>query len=974
MSKTLVDKNTGNIIAREVNNSNPDINLSETQISDAVRYAIERAANLDQYDPEVLAETDEWVVGISDTQSANSLSLQLGLDNLEQTEIIDNSYVFKFSDQQTPQEVAQLLEDLPGVEFSYPLVPLPITGTFIPNDPLFANQWHLQNTGQTGGTIGEDANIEAAWDIALGDGVVIGIVDDGLQHTHQDLTNQYRADLSYDFVDDDSNPLSPFDRHGTAVAGIAAANGNNSIGVVGSAPSAELAGLRLFSDFLGTGVTDQDASDALGHENQAVDIYNNSWGFNFFDPVLRPDMPGALESLEEGVNQGRSGLGNIYVWAAGNGRQFNDEHNVNYFGLANSRYTIAVTAIDHNGEQSWYSEPGAPILVAAHSSGDGVGTTTTDLLGSAGYNADGINDAIDYTNQNYTNSFGGTSSAAPLASGVVALMLDTNPNLTWRDVQHILVDTASQNDPTDTDWVTNGAGHLVNHKYGFGAIDADAAVSTASSWTNVEPEDTTSGEVTLGQTIPDNDPTGISSTISITDDLDVEWVEVVFDADHTYRGDLEITLTSPDGTESILAEQRSDSGRDYDNWVFTSARHWDESSLGDWTLTVADTLGVYSGTWNSWELNVYGTGIDEDNYEPNNTRQTAYDLTSQEQVWLSSIDGSGVANNNDWYEIEVLPGEPNLVVDLEFTHADGDIDLALRDSSGSFITSSASVTDDEAISTSLDPGTYYLNVYPFLGAQNAGNTYDLWWGTFAEDDNYEPNNTPDTAYNMTSQEQVWLSSIDGLGIANHEDWYEIQVPAGQENLVVDLEFTHAEGDIDLALYDDSGNEIDRAASVTDDESMDLLVPEAGTYYLNVYPYSGSGNTYDLRWNALPAPADDNYEPNNTLETAYDITGDEQTWLENIDGLGVANDADWYKLETGSGFENLSIHLEFAHADGDIDMALYDEFGDFIASSTSIDNNEHIGVEAPQGIYYLEVYPYSGFGNTYDLWWDDVATL
>lgn len=249
------------------------------------------------------------------------------------------------------------------------------------------------------------------------------------------------------------------------------------------------------------------------------------------------------------------------------------------------------------------------------------------------------------------------------------------------------------------------------------------------------------------------------------------------------------------------------------------------------------------------------------------------------------------------------------------------------------------------------------------------------------DDNYEPNNTLETAYDITGDEQTWLEDIDGLGVANNEDWYKIETGSGFENLMVNLQFTHADGDLDLILHDSNGIEIARSTSVTDDEQINIPAPE-GSYYLEVYPYSSSdaGNTYDLWWDDvadLDDDNDDNYEPNNTLETAYDITGEEQTWLEDIDGLGVANNPDWYKIETGSGFENLEIYLQFTHADGDIDLALYDASGSVITSSTSVTDNEQINVAAPAGIYYLEVYPLSGAqnaGNTYDLWWDDVATL
>ncbi|NER80873.1 MAG: DUF4114 domain-containing protein [Leptolyngbya sp. SIO1D8] len=245
------------------------------QVSDSVRYAINRATNLEQYDPAVLARTREWVVGISETQSVGSVAFLLGVENLGEARFIDSTYVFKFSDQESTQDIIQQLNNLPGVEFSYPLIAQQRPNRLIPNDSLYNQQWHLDNSGQTGGTSGLDANIENAWNLALGNGVVIGIVDDGLQHIHPDLNPQYREDLSFDFFDNDSDPLSgEFDFHGTAVAGIAAGAGNNGVGITGAAPNASLAGLRLTSGFN----TDQQQASALSHENQDIPIYNNSWG------------------------------------------------------------------------------------------------------------------------------------------------------------------------------------------------------------------------------------------------------------------------------------------------------------------------------------------------------------------------------------------------------------------------------------------------------------------------------------------------------------------------------------------------------------------------------------------------------------------------------------------------------------------------------------------------------------------------
>ena len=484
----------------------------------------------------------------------------------------------------------------------------------VPNDPLFPEQWHLQNTGQTGGTPGADANVLPAWQQATGEGVTIGIVDSGVQFEHPDLAANYVPKLSYDFIDDDSDPtpISPGDEelepHGTSVAGVAAATTNNHTGVSGVAPNASVAGLRLIPDIdvdsipPGSDEISPDArvAAALSFKNQEIDIYNNSWG----DRPLVSLGTETLAALQDGVRNGRGGLGNIFVFAAGNFRTL--QNNVNYNPLANSRYTIAVTAIDHRGEKSFYSDSGASLLVSGYSNNIDPGITTTDLLGSDGYNPEG----------DYNDGFGGTSSAAPLVSGVIALMLEANPNLTYRDVQHILVETSTQNDPTDSGWAINGAGHEVNHKYGFGAVDAGAAVNAAQNWTTVEPEVvTTSDEIHVDTVIPDNNGEDLTSTIGITEDIDIEWAEVVFDAEHTQRGDLEITLTSPDGTESILAETHRDPNKNYDRYVFTSTRHWDESSLGDWTLSVADNTTGETGTWNSWQLNLYGTDLNDNSEE-----------------------------------------------------------------------------------------------------------------------------------------------------------------------------------------------------------------------------------------------------------------------------------------------------------------------------------------------------------------------
>lgn len=468
------------------------------------------------------------------------------------------------------------------------------------NDPFFEYQWHLKNEGQSGGTAGIDLDVQAAWQHSRGENVVIGFVADGLQDNHPDLQAQFLPGLSHNFVHNNSETWA-MDSHDTAVAGIAVASGDNDLGVSGVSPEAQFATLRIDTSNQGA---QQVIANALSHQRDQIDIYSNSWGPWDSGKSLEGPSDLVLNALKDGVTHGRNGLGSIYVWAGGNGLAVND--NVNYDGYASSRYTIAVSGVDHHGQQGHYSEPGAAIFVASFGGGNTSGIATTDLFHGNGEVWDG-----------YTPAMGMTSASTAVASGVVALMLGANPNLSWRDVQHILANTAYQNDAQDSDWIVNGGGHHINHKYGFGLIDAGAAVAAATQWQSVASEvAVTSGEQSIQRIIPDNSATGISAQVTIDSDIQVEWAEVKFEASHSYRGDLEVALFSPDGTQSILAERHDDGNADYDRWLFSSMRHWGESAQGDWTLRVSDRSAGDVGTWESWQLNLYGTSDSGENPQP----------------------------------------------------------------------------------------------------------------------------------------------------------------------------------------------------------------------------------------------------------------------------------------------------------------------------------------------------------------------
>jgi subtilisin-like proprotein convertase family protein len=233
------------------------------------------------------------------------------------------------------------------------------------------------------------------------------------------------------------------------------------------------------------------------------------------------------------------------------------------------------------------------LAAVAPSSGAVYAITTTDLKGSRGTST-----------TDCTSSFGGTSAAAPLVAGVVALILQANPNLGWRDVQGVIIQSATKNDESDSDWVQNGAGLWVNHKYGFGLVNAYQAVTVARTWNNLGPVLSTHSQVSDNSAIPEG--SWLSVSIFVNERFTVEHVELLFQASHRQRGDLRVELVSPSGTVSTLAEAHRDTNADY-NWTFGSIRHWGEASQGSWTLRVKDdTINSITGSMIGARLAVYG--------------------------------------------------------------------------------------------------------------------------------------------------------------------------------------------------------------------------------------------------------------------------------------------------------------------------------------------------------------------------------
>lgn len=476
----------------------------------------------------------------------------------------------------------------------------------LPNDPLIGSQWNHKASGAA--LPGSDMNVEGAWNYGgssgvLGSGVKIAIVDSGIQSAHPDLAGNFDASLSKDFITGSpgSEPLGVGERHGTAVAGMAAARGNNGIGIAGVAPNATLVGARLM---VGDFTTDAQIAEAIAYRTDVIAIKNNSWGYGtplyFIEPLLKA-------ALANSTATGRGGKGTIFTFAAGN--DGDKEENANYSELTSSIHTIAVGATDSLNRRAYYSEPGANLVVSAPSHGftDGaLGLTTTDRTATLGYNTTAS------PGGDYYSNFSGTSASCPSVSGVIALMLEKNPQLGWRDVQEILIRSARKISPSDPGWFTNAAGLHFHHDFGAGLVDATAAVNLAAGWTNsgaqTQAVATASG---LSLAIPNSSPAGVELPFVLpAPNLTTEHATLSVTIDHSARGDLEIILISPSGTESKLAEVRNDPGEGYAGFTFSTVRNWGENSAGTWRLRVADRSSVGNttgGTLRGATLTVFGT-------------------------------------------------------------------------------------------------------------------------------------------------------------------------------------------------------------------------------------------------------------------------------------------------------------------------------------------------------------------------------
>lgn len=453
------------------------------------------------------------------------------------------------------------------------------------NDPSLADAWYL--TGETRGGLAVAANVgaEDAWAQGVtGRGVGLAVVDDGLDHEHEELRGAYRAATSLSLCGRGDDPRPPTRRftHGTSAAGVAAAALDNGVCGAGVAPGVRLAGIRLLScsvrdDTEATAVSHACAAPAAAGRN---DVFSMSWGPP--DDGRHVEAPGPImrAAIEHCIRRGRDGRGSVYVVAGGNGARRDDS--LAWDGYASSRYTIAVGGVTDAGTAPWYAEAGSALLVSVGTSGGPRGpasevSTCTYLPGNG--RACGL--------------FGGTSAAAPQVAGLVALALEARPDLGWRDVQGVLVHAAEPIDTANAQhpWVRNAAGLSASNQYGFGLVRAGAVLETARRWTLLGPQ------VSACTSHLDAHHTPIERGRPVQFRLRAEGAparleHVELELDMRFDGSLadlaRVRLTSPAGTSNLLAGANRQPARQLEA-TFTSVHFWGEPGDGEWELLLETT-------------------------------------------------------------------------------------------------------------------------------------------------------------------------------------------------------------------------------------------------------------------------------------------------------------------------------------------------------------------------------------------------
>jgi kexin len=476
-------------------------------------------------------------------------------------------------------------------------------------DPLFDKQWYIKadgtptNPSGVSSVVGNDLNLFDVYRKYMGynggNPIIIQIVDSGIDVNHEDLKDNIDLMRSLDNSrQGEPIPGGFFKPHGTMLAGIAAARAFNNVGIRGVAPFAKIAGSNWLVDQSLDGL---EAAWLGGYGANEIAVSNNSWGRYYTIDTFYEDI------LAKGVKNLRGGKGRVYVFASGNSRAYNADANTQY--ILNNRFPIVVGALTVENKVAEYSTPGANLWITAY--GGSASFDTGPTIATTYITGESQNTWSEDINKNYTYAMAGSSAAAPMVSGCIALMLEACPKLSWRDVKYILAKSAKKVDSSSSNWITNSAGFNFNRDYGFGLIDTKKAIDICKNgYKNLGKEIKVSVATSMGD-IPINGTKELS--IGVETNVKIEWVEAIVDLDTNNASDYDIYLKSPSGTEVLLIKSGTKIGASFipdTNWMkggfrFSTGAFLDEDSIGEWRLKIVDTKSN-SATLKSIELKIYG--------------------------------------------------------------------------------------------------------------------------------------------------------------------------------------------------------------------------------------------------------------------------------------------------------------------------------------------------------------------------------
>lgn len=567
-------------------------------------------------------------------QTIQSITTAVGLEVLKLVAGVPKAFVFRVTAQATanPLKLADELMQRSEVLLAEPNVAVPVQWHYRPRESNYGQQWYLHHEG--GEALAADSHIhaEAAWDRTRGKrSIVVAVADDGVDLQHPDFQGEGKIVAPLDLKSGGFLPQAePFRRHGTTCARLAVAE-ETGAGVIGVAPGCALMPIRI-DDAL----DDQSIEQLFAWvSEQGADVVCCAWGaaVPYFPLSLRQRV-----AIHQAATRGRSGKGCVIVVAAGNANCPTDSHSLEHpwaeaadaprwlNGFAMHPDVIAVAACTSRNRKSVSSNWGPGIAVAAPGGNQApVPSGPTQAAASPLEELQpcrsillGDTDELPETD-GVTGTLGDTSSACALVAGVAALMLSVNPALRAAEVRQIL--QASADKLLDPEATTsfglvlgqyNARGHSL--AFGYGKVNAGKAVAQAQAQQSMPlPARWIQAQQSTPLDIPDADPQGITSTITLHDAaLAASWVqdiEVRVDIEHGFLGDLELWLIPPQG-EAILLQPRTLGRLTVLKTTYSLQTHpalvtaLHQPVLGAWQLKLVDAIPGHDGRLREWHLSL----------------------------------------------------------------------------------------------------------------------------------------------------------------------------------------------------------------------------------------------------------------------------------------------------------------------------------------------------------------------------------